>query len=341
MATLSEIARRAGVSVSVVSRVLTGDPTLRTRDETRQRVLKVAKDLNYTANYAGRALRLARSKALGLITPGVSSPLFDDLLSGATDAAEEEDYTLLIGRSDRITQGSDTLRRLAGEGRVDGFVLQRSDDVSDQALESLVANDARFVLVTSRTPGRRGSVILDDVAGARLATEHLIALGHTRIALVGGIPSSDLSRRREQGYALALHEAGLRRRENLVRRLGHSPQMAAEAIESLAAGVPRPTAVVVSNVNGAIGALTALRRLGIDVPEDMSVVAYHDEWVADHTWPPLTTVKMPYYEVGAQAVRSLVAQLRGSPAEDIVVDHPPPRLVPRSSTGPSPGPRSR
>jgi len=152
VATLSEIARQAGVSVSVVSRVLTGDPTLRTRDETRHRVLQVAKDLNYTANYAGRALRLARSKALALITPGVSSPLFDDLLSGATDAAEEEDYTLLIGRSDRITQGSDTLRRLAGEGRVDGFVLQRSDDVSDQALESLVANDARFVLVTSRTP---------------------------------------------------------------------------------------------------------------------------------------------------------------------------------------------
>ena len=117
VATLSEIARQAGVSVSVVSRVLTGDPTLRTRDETRHRVLQVAKDLNYTANYAGRALRLARSKALALITPGVSSPLFDDLLSGATDAAEEEDYTLLIGRSDRITQGSDTLRRLAGEGR--------------------------------------------------------------------------------------------------------------------------------------------------------------------------------------------------------------------------------
>ena len=267
MATLSEIARHAGVSVSVVSRVLTGDPTLRTRNETRQRVLQVAKDLNYTANYAGRALRLARSKALALITPGVSSPLFDDLLSGATDAAEEEDYTLLIGRSDRITQGSDTLRRLAGEGRVDGFVLQRSDDLSDQALESLVANDARFVLVTSRTPGRRGSVILDDVAGARLATEHLIALGHTRIALVGGIPSSDIARRREQGYALALHEAGLRRRENLVRRLGYSPEMAAAAIESLVAGVPRPTGVVVANVNGAIGALTALRRLGVDVPE--------------------------------------------------------------------------
>jgi LacI family transcriptional regulator len=334
MATLSEIARRAGVSVSVVSRVLNGDPTVRTRLETRQRVLRVAKELNYTANYAGRALRLARSKTLALITPAVSSPLFSDLLSGATDAAEAEDYTLLIGWSDRITQGSDTLRRLVGEGRVDGFLLQRTDDLTDQALENLVANDARVVLITSRTPRRQGSVILDDVAGAKLATEHLIALGHTRIGLVGGIPSSDIARRREQGYAEALHDAGLRRRENLVRRIGFSPELAAVAMESLVNTDRPPTGVVVANMNGAIGALTTLRRLGRRVPEDISVVAYHDAWVAEHTWPPLTTVKMPYYEVGVQAVRALIAQLAGSPGQDIVVREPTPQLILRSSTAP-------
>jgi LacI family transcriptional regulator len=333
MATLTEIAKRAAVSVSVVSRVLNGDPTVRVREETRQRILLAARELNYTANYAGRALRLSRSKALALIVPTVSSPLFDDLLAGAEEAADAAEYTLLIGRSGRITAGSDTLRRLAGEGRVDGFVLQRSDDLSDQALESLVANDARIVLVTSRTPGRRGSVIMDDVAGARLATEHLISLGHTRIALIGGVPSNDMGRRREHGYATALHEAGLRRRETLVRRWGYSPETAAAAMESLVTTVPPPTGVVVANVNGAIGALTALRRLGIEVPGDMSVVAFHDEWVAEHTWPPLTTVKMPYYEVGAQAVRSLVAQLAGKPSEDIVVRDPPPQLILRASTG--------
>ena len=99
--------------------------------------------------------------------------------------------------------------------------------------------------------------------------------------------------------------------------------MAAAAIVSLASADPRPTGVVVANVNGAIGALTALRRLGIHVPDDMSVVAYHDIWLAEHTWPPLTTVKMPYYEVGVQAVRSLIAQLGGSPAQDIVVQDSP------------------
>ena len=332
MATLNEIAKRAGVSVSVVSRVLNGDPTVRARPETRQRVLDVAKQLNYTANYAGRALRTARSKALALIVPSVSSPLFADLLAGATDAAGAEGYTLLIGRSDDLTLGSDTLRRLVGEGRVDGFVLQRSDDLSDQALESLVANDARFVLVTSRTPGRRGSVVLDDVAGAKLATEHLISLGHTRIGFVSALPSSDIGRRREQGYAQAMREAGLRRRETWVRRWGWTPETAALAAESLAGVNPRPTSLVVANVNGAIGAVTALRRLGLAVPADMSVVAFHDEWVADHTWPPLTAVKMPYYEVGAQAVRSLAAQLAGTPGQDIVVRDPPPQLVRRAST---------
>ena len=332
MATLSEITRRAGVSVSVVSRVLNGDPTVRTRLETRQRVLRVAKELNYTANYAGRALRLARSKTLALITPAVSSPLFSDLLAGATDAAEAQDYTLLIGWSDRITEGSDTLRRLVGEGRVDGFLLQRTDDLSDQALENLVATDARVVLITSRTPRRQGSVILDDVAGAKLATEHLIGLGHTRIGLVGGIPSSDIARRREHGYADALHDAGLRRRENLVRRIGYSPELASVAMESLVTADRPPTGVFVANVNGAIGALTTLRRLGLRVPEDISVVAYHDVWVAEHTWPPLTTVKLPYYEVGVQAVRSLIAQLAGSPGQDIVVRDPAPQLILRSST---------
>lgn len=334
MTKLSEIATRAGVSVSVVSRVLNGDPTVRAREETRQRVLQVAKELNYTANYAGRALRLARSKALALIAPNVSSPLFADLLAGATSAAEEADYTVLIGLSNTITAGSDTLRRLAGEGRVDGFVLQRSDDLSDQALENLVANDARVVLVTSRTPGRRGSVILDDVAGARLATEHLVSLGHKRIALIGGVPHSDIARRREQGYALALHGAGLRRRESLIRRLGYSPEAADSAMESIMAGDPRPTGVMVANVNGAIGALTALRRLGVAVPSEISVVAYHDEWIAEHTWPALTTVKMPYDEVGRHAVRSLIDQLGGKPAQDIVVREPAPQLILRSSTAP-------
>lgn len=335
MATLQEIAQRAGVSVSVASRILTGDPAVRTRQETRERVLAAARELNYSANYAARALRLARSKALALVVPDVSTPLFADLLAGATEASAERDYTLLIGRADHFTAGSDTIRRLVGEGRVDGFLLQRSDDLSDQALESLVANDARIVLVASRTPRRRGSVVLDDVEGARLATVHLLELGHERIALVGGVERSDIARRREQGYATALREAGLQRRERWVRRLGYGPDAAGAAVRSLLGGGPQPTGMVVANVNGAIGALTALRAAGVDVPGMMSVVAIHDQWMAAHTWPPLTTVKMPYFEVGARAVRSLLAQLDGAAAEDVVVAEPPPRLVLRGSTAPA------
>ncbi len=334
MATLAEIAERAGVSVSVASRVLNCDPNLRTRPETRDRVVLAAKELNYTANYAGRALRLSRSKAIALIVPDVSTPLFADLLAGATDAASGEDHTLLVGRSERVVADGDLLRRLIGEGRVDGFVLQRSDDLSDQALESLVANDARIVLVASRTAHRKGSVVLDDVAGGRLATEHLLGLGHRRIALIGGVDRSDIARRREQGYTEALHCAGLRKRDAWIRRLGYSPDASAAAAASLLEASPPPTGIVVANVNGAIGALTAIRQAGAEIPEDVSVVAIHDQWMAAHTWPPLTTVKMPFYEVGFEAVRLLLGRLSGEPAKDIVVSDPPPQLIVRASTGP-------
>ena len=336
MATLSEIATRAGVSVSVASRVLNGDPTVRTRPETRERVLQAARDLDYSANYAGRALRLARSKALALVVPNPSNPLFADLLAGASDASGECDYTLLVGHSQHFTEGSAVIRRLVREGRVDGFVLQRTDDLTDQALENLVAKDARIVLVASRTPRRRGSVILDDVAGARLATEHLLSLGHRRVGLIGGVEASDIARRREQGYVVALRDAGLRRRETWVRRLGYAPEVAAEAATSIMSEPSGPTALVVANVNGAIGALTALRQTGVEVPGDVSVVAIHDQWMAAHTWPPLTTVKMAFYDVGYRAVRLLIDQLSGAPADDIVVGDPPPRLVLRASTAPPP-----
>ena len=170
------------------------------------------------------------------------------------------------------------------------------------------------------------------MAGARVATEHLLSLGHTHVGLIGGIPASDIARRREEGYRAALHHAGLRRREAWIRRLGHGPEPAARAMESLLSVGPRPTAVVVTNVNGAIGALTVARSLGIRVPEELSIVAFHDQWMAAHTWPPLTTVKMPYYELGMQAVRSLTSQLAGEPARDLVVTDPPPQLLLRAST---------
>lgn len=311
------------------------DPALRVRPDTRQRVVRIARQLNYSANFAGRALRLSRSGALALIVPDVNNAIFAELLRGVEDGADGANYIVLLGRAERIQPGDDMLRRLIGEGRVDGALLQRRDDLDDRALQQLVKHDVPVVLVNSAPPRntvRASSVTLDDSAGASVATKHLIDLGHRRIGLLSGVRGSDTAKRREAGFRAALRHAGLRCPASRVRRLGYTAEAGRQALaEIMAAGNP-PTALVVANVNAGIGALSAARALGVDVPRDLSIVSFHDDWVAEHTWPPLTTVRMPLYELGRSAVAALLGQLSGDERSHRVVSDPAPELIIRAST---------
>lgn len=334
--TLADVAREAGVSVSVVSRELNGDPALRARPETRKRIHGAANALGYTPNHAARALRLSKAFAIGLIVPEVTNPLYDQLIRGIEDAADELGYQVLLGRTERIRPGTDFLPRLVGEGRVDGFLVQRLDEVDVHDFAHLVESRAPIVLINSRG-SRRGSAVLDDSAGARLATEHLLGLGHREIALIGGDVHSYTGRARERGYLQALNAAGMRRRSAWVLHPGYSPEAGRQAIHQLCAtGGRRPTAVVVSNVNAATGVLLGARQIGLKVPEQLSVVAIHDMWIADYVWPSLTTVRMPQYQLGQEAVRLLHLRLMGEPAIDLTVDNPPPILVQRGSAAAPP-----
>jgi LacI family transcriptional regulator len=337
MPTLSDVARRAGVSVSVVSRIMNSDPQLRVRPETRERVLRIAEQMHYTANFAGRALRLSRSGALALIVPDVNNAIFAELMRGVEDEADAVNYIVLLGRAERIQPGDDMLRRLIGEGRVDGALLQRRDDLDDPALRQLMEHDVPVVLVNSAAPRlstRHNSVTVDDTAGAELATRHLIELGHRRIGMLSGVPTSDTARRREKGFRQSLHDAGLRQRTEWIRRLGYTAASGRTALAEVMTADRRPTALLVANVNAAIGALAAARELGVDVPGELSIVSYHDDWVAEHTWPPLTAVRMPLYEMGRAAVKALLHQLSGGTPTELVVSDPAPVLTIRSSTAP-------
>lgn len=329
--TLRDVAQHAGVSISVVSRLLNADPSLRVRDETRQRVLAAATSLRYTPNHAGRALRLSRSGAIALLVPDVNSAIFAELLRGVEAGADEHQLIVLLGRAERVRAGSEVIRRLAGEGRVDGFLLQRQDDLDEEGLKQLAQREAPIVLVNSGTARGRGSVVLDDVEGARLATEHLLQLGHRRIGLVGGTPTTHTARRRERGYRAAMREAGVRVRVDLCTGFGYTPDCGRIALATLLDRPKPPTALFVANVNAAIGVLAAAHERGLTLPAELSVVAMHDLWMADSTWPPLTTVRMPLYDLGLSAVRGLVAQLNGGPPRQFVVQSPP-ELIVRGST---------
>jgi len=335
-ATLRDVAKLAGVSISVVSRELNGDPVLRARDETRQRIQDAAKVLGYTPSHAARSLRLARAFAIGLLLPEVTNPIYDLLIRGIEDVADKLGYQVLLGRTERLQPEGDFLRRLVGEGRVDGFLVQRRDETDVHEFAHLIEGGAPVVVLNSRG-SRRGSAVLDDAAGARLATEHLLELGHRDIALIGGDVQSHTGRARERGYLEAIKAAGMRRRSAWILHSGYSTEAGERAIRELSlAGGRRPTAVVVANVTAALGVLRGAREIGLAVPQQLSVVAIHDSWIADYAWPSLTTVRMPLYELGQEAVRLLHLRLMGERAMDVTVDQPAPVVVSRSSTAPPP-----
>lgn len=332
MVRLRDVAERAGVSIGQVSRILNNDPNARAAALTRDKVLRVANELGYRPNVVARALRAARSDTIGVLVPDLTNPLFAGMLTGIEEEAERRGYTVLLGRSEQVRSGGQ-LARMIEHGRVDGFILQATDDTGLDALTRLVSH-VPSVLVHGRLEDRPGSVMMDDVGAARQATETLITRGHRRIALVGGLPSMITARRREDGYLDALRTHDLPVDQDLITRLGYALWTADQALDQLfSASVRPPTALVVANVNAAIGVLTAARARGIAVPDDLSVIAIHDSWICDHSSPPLTTLRMPVQAMGEAAVRLLHERLAGGQPADLEITDPPAQLIERQSVG--------
>ena len=334
MATLSDVAARAGVSISAVSRVLSNAPETRVSDETRDRIRRAARDLGYRPNSAGRALRSARSNVVALIVPDLMNALFVELVRGVEDAAIDQDYLVLMGRTEDIEPGGERAHKLLGEGRVDALLLQPGD--KPLPLESLggFANSRPVIRLNSVGEDEPGSATMPDEVGARVATRHLIDLGHKRIAFANGISESYTAERRARGFRAAMGAAGIAVDEALVTAYGYTPSDGERAAAQLLAATPRPTAIFVANVNAAVGLLAYARKAGVQVPRDLAVVALHDSWTAANTWPPLTTVTMPSYELGRRAFDEVHRRILGEEPSNIRVDDPPPRLIVRESTVP-------
>lgn len=332
MATLSDVATLAGVSISAVSRVLSDAPATRVRPETRERIHAAARELGYRPNFAGRALKLARSNVIALVVPDLTNAVFTELMHGVQEGARRHDYMVLLGNTEDLHPDADAMERLIGEGRVDGMLVQLGSDASPAGIKAVLDSKAPVVFINSIEPGHVGAVALDDDTGARVATEHVIALGHTRIGLAGGSAASFTAQRRERGFRAAMADAGLPVPAAQVTSFGYLPADGRAALRAFMALPESPTALVVANVNAAIGVLAEARALRVRIPEQLSVVAMHDAWTAENTWPPLTTVKMPLRELGRRAVESLFVRLHGGGLGDIVVSDPAPELITREST---------
>lgn len=333
MVTLSDVAKAAGVSVSVVSRVLNDDPSLRAREETKQFVRAAAERLQYTPNHAARSLRLSRTHTVGLLVPDISNPVAAEIIRGVEEGSAALGLQLLLGRVEWLGSDGGLANRLVRQGRVDGYLIQPADESKAEVGEELLASGISVVSINARFTGP-GSVVLDDESAGRLAAEHLLSLGHEDIAVVGGGQHSWTSRRRERGVRAAMTVAGLTPRRGWTLRAGYFPEDGRRAVHDLLSRGRRPTALVVANVNAGFGALLAARELGLAVPDQLSVVAVHDSAYAHLVSPALTTVRMPLAQLGRSGVEMLAAQMAGAAREDTTVTEPAPELVERGSTAP-------
>lgn len=329
VASIRDVAQRAGVSVGTVSNVLNDSP--RVARETVERVRSAISDLGYVRNEAARQLRAGRSSSVGLVVLDVRNPFFTDVARGAEDAAAEAGLAVTLGNSDESTTRESTYLDLFEEQRVHGILISPYGDIEPRLAE-LRRRGTPVVLVDreSRDAGV-SSVSVDDAAGGRLAVAHLLSTGRRRIAFVGGPLGVRQIADRLSGARQAIEEVGGATLE-VIDTAGLTVLDGRRVGEQLVARRERPDAVFAANDLVAVGLLQALVMSGaLRVPEDVALIGFDDIDFASATVVPLTSIRQPRHEIGATALRILREEAADPdlPPRRIVFQ---PELVVRAST---------
>lgn len=327
---LQEVAERAGVSKSIASRVLNGDPSVSVRDGTRRRVLAAARALAYRPDPVARALASSVTGALALLVPSFDNPAYLPIIRGAYGRARERGFILLSAEDFDAQQADAAFTEMVQAGRIDGLLIA-SALPARPLLTALKRHWVPHVFVNRVVPGEISNLVLDVEGAARLALEHLVELGHTRIGHIAGPAKIESGRRRERAFLAAAESHGLP--AVALQRGAFSTEAGAGAGTRLLAKHAEVTAIFVSSFVQALGVLRAAQQLGRQVPDDLSVITYEDAPLAPYTTPPLTTIAMPMEALGSRAVDMLIEQIAGDEPRLETLDAGP-TLVRRSSTGP-------
>ncbi|MCW7538778.1 LacI family DNA-binding transcriptional regulator [Aquabacterium sp. A7-Y] len=331
MATIKDVAERAGVSVTTVSHVVNG--TRHVSAEGRTRVEQAIRDLGYVPSAVARSLKRNTTRTLGMLIPNSSNPYFAEIVRAVEDRCFTAGYTLLLCNTDDETQRQGVYLQVLAERRVDGLVVVSTG--ADESLSALLAGLRVPTVLLDREIGALPCDLVETahLHGAMLATRHLASLGHRRIACIGGTQGLAPSEQRIAGWRLALSEAG--QAADADRLLWHgdfTSQGGYAAMHALLRVPERPSAVFICNDLMAMGALCAAHESGVRVPDDLSIVGFDDIELARFTSPPLTTVAQPKQRIAALAVDMLLERIDGrrqQPAKVVLQ----PELCVRASTG--------
>ncbi len=327
---IKDVAREAGVSIATVSRVLSGRGSVHA--QTRERVKKVAQEMSYVPSALGRNLSTKRTDTLGMVLPDLHGEFFSEILRGADEAAQRSGHHLLISSSHSKREEIESALR-AMRGRVDGIVIM-SPHIDAHTLHTNLPRNLPLVLLNTNLRGEEFiSLNVDNIGGACTATRHLLAHGHTVVAIVTGSRGNLDAEERLLGYRKALTESGVPLRSELEIEGDFTERSGAEAARRILALQPRPTAIFFSNDVMAIGAISVLQDAGLRIPEDIAVVGFDDIPIARYLAPSLSSVHVDIPALGARAVERLVSEVTVEPPSGQRHITMTARLVPRDSCG--------
>lgn len=328
--TITDVAKRAGVSMKTVSRVLNNEPNV--AQETRTRVKAAARDLNYSPNFAARGLASSRSFFIALIYDNPSPSYLTRLQRGAVQACRESGHHLVLEPMDtRLADPLEIEFKLTRLG-VDGVILAPPLTEHIPLRNALEKLGLRTALISAERSKGLYTVGMDDRAAARIMTEHLLGLGHRDIGFIKGPDGHYASFLRFEGFQQALASAGMSVDERLIRQGDFTMESGVREGRSLLAAGDRPSAVFASNDDMAAGVINAAMSEGLNVPDDVSICGFDNSQIAEMIWPPLTTIAQPVREMGRRAAAALIS--RETITEELdLLDF---KLFTRQSTGPKP-----
>lgn len=325
---IKDVAREAGVSHATVSRALRGSPLI--SPPTTERVRAMAARMGYSVNAVARSLVTGKTHTIGVVVTSIADPFVGGVTAGIEAFANEHGYSTILTTCHADPEIEKRMVASLRERAVDG-ILVTSSRVGQEYLTLNPDMKVPIVLLNNQRPGDYAfSVTIDNVGSARRAVEHLLSLGHRRIAYIGHSSGYASERDRRQGYELALTSAGLPVDPTYILPADSSPESGAACARVLHARDQRPTAIFCYNDITALGVLAYSREHGLSVPADWSVVGFDDLFLSQHLFPPLTTVHQPMQEMGRVAAEVLLGLINGEETQARV--EMPGELVVRQST---------
>ncbi len=324
--TIADVAREAGVSMMTVSRAVNNKEGL--SEETRERILEIVDRLGYRPNTIARGLVTKRTGTLGLVVPDNANPFFSELARGVEHAAYAEGYNVFLCNTEEDKDRELAVLYSLSEKLVDGVIVCSSRLPDDELEEALAFHNVN-VLINRMLHGHSTVLRVDDVKGGRIAVNHLIQSGRQTIGYLAGPENSFSGQQRAKGYRIALGAAGLPYNSDWVKHCLPMVEAGQDATHILLSHYSEITALFCYNDLVAVGALKACVDLGYKVPDDLAIVGFDDIMLASLVTPPLTTCRVPRYELGREAAQMVLAQVNGQPAQiDKLIE---PELIIRAS----------